>query len=363
MRRGAEALERTERDQRPLTPREAAEERAEREDQRPGDEDASPAEQVRGAAAQQEEAAEHERVGADHPLQVLLREPEIELDRRQRDVDDRDVEDGHELHREDERECEPFLSIRGNHENPRSSVCAFEYEGGDATRDTCDLQVKTSISAKSLDSAAWQAATTSTARWRTPSTSWGSAGRCSSSASCSRTTSSATRISTRRLDGCGTNILAARLKTLEQGGVVRRQQLDPPAASWVYELTEYGEGLREVLHVLAHWGARSLRPPAVTGDLEPGWLPGALRIALPSSVRGAEHRVPDRRRGRLDRRRQGRRGRDRRARRDRRRRPSGFYRLMVDRDLDAVSVEGDAEAVRSMLASLPPAVPLAEVSA
>ena len=43
-----------------------------------------------------------------------------------------------------------------------------------------------------------------------------------------------------RLDGCGTNILAARLKTLEQGGVVRRKQLDPPAASWVYELTEYG---------------------------------------------------------------------------------------------------------------------------
>ena len=84
-----------------------------------------------------------------------------------------------------------------------------------------------------------------------------------------------------RLDGCGTNILAARLKTLEHGGVVRRRQLDPPAASWVYELTEYGKGLREVLHVLAHWGARSLGPPAPRGDLDPGWLPGALRIALP----------------------------------------------------------------------------------
>ena len=40
-----------------------------------------------------------------------------------------------------------------------------------------------------------------------------------------------------RLDRCGTNILAARLKALEQGGVVRRRRLDPPAASWVYELT------------------------------------------------------------------------------------------------------------------------------
>ena len=98
-----------------------------------------------------------------------------------------------------------------------------------------------------------------------------------------------------RLDGCGTNILAARLKTLEQGGVVRRRQLDPPAASWVYELTEYGKGLREVLHVLAHWGARSLRPPAPTGDLEPGWLPGALRIALPARrhLRRLEFRIGD----------------------------------------------------------------------
>ena len=84
-----------------------------------------------------------------------------------------------------------------------------------------------------------------------------------------------------RLPGCGTNILAARLKTLEAGGVVRRRQLEPPAASWVYELTEYGRGLREVLHVLAHWGARSLGPPSPSGDLEPGWLSGALRIALP----------------------------------------------------------------------------------
>jgi len=90
-----------------------------------------------------------------------------------------------------------------------------------------------------------------------------------------------------RLDGCGTNILAARLKALEQGGVVRRRRLDPPAASWVYELTEYGEGLQAVLHVLAHWGARSLRPPASEGDLEAGWLPGALRIALPARVAGS----------------------------------------------------------------------------
>ena len=34
---------------------------------------------------------------------------------------------------------------------------------------------------------------------------------------------------------------------------------------------------------------------------------------------------------------------------------SGFYHLMVERDLGAVSIEGDVEAVRAMLAALPPA--------
>ena len=82
-------------------------------------EDTPAAEKVRGPSSQEEEAAEHERVGADHPLQVLLREPEVDLDGRQRDVDDRDVEDGHELHREDERECEPLLLVRVDHGNPR----------------------------------------------------------------------------------------------------------------------------------------------------------------------------------------------------------------------------------------------------
>jgi DNA-binding HxlR family transcriptional regulator len=165
-----------------------------------------------------------------------------------------------------------------------------------------------------------------------------------------------------RLDGCGTNILAARLKTLEQGGVVRRRQLDPPAASWVYELTEYGKGLREVLHVLAHWGARSLGPPAARGDLDPGWLPGALRIALP-----LEHTS-----GRLEFRIDG----EVAAVVDHEVLPgaieepdavivgngSGFFHLMVERDLGAVSIEGDVDAVRGLLASLP-RVPSTEVPA
>ena len=156
-----------------------------------------------------------------------------------------------------------------------------------------------------------------------------------------------------RLEGCGTNILAARLKTLEQGGVIRRHRLDPPAASWVYELTEYGQGLREVLHVLAHWGARSLGPPTATGDLQAGWLADAMSIALPLGrspgeiefrIAGEVASVTDGAivDGALE-------------------APAavvsgdatGFFRLLVDRDVDAVSIEGDRAAVDALLASLP----------
>jgi DNA-binding HxlR family transcriptional regulator len=155
-----------------------------------------------------------------------------------------------------------------------------------------------------------------------------------------------------RLEHCGTNILAARLKALEKGGVVRRRRLDPPAGSWVYELTEYGRGLRDVLHVLAHWGARSLRPPARSGDLEAGWLPGALCIALPPTDARIEFRIGDEvasvERGEvvagpLERP-------DAVISGD----PPAFYGLMVDRDLDAVSIEGDVEVVRALIAALPP---------
>ena len=155
------------------------------------------------------------------------------------------------------------------------------------------------------------------------------------------------------LAGCGTNILAARLKTLEQGGVVRRRRLPPPAASWVYELTEYGEGLREVLHVLAHWGARSLGPPVARDDLEAGWLHGALRIALPSDCSGArlEFRIGEEHasvvggtvvEGGIE-------DPDAVIAGD----APGFYRLLVDREIDGVSIEGDVEVVRTMLAALP----------
>jgi len=78
------------------------------------------------------------------------------------------------------------------------------------------------------------------------------------------------------LPGIGTNILAARLRSLEECGVVQKRKLPPPAASTVYEFTEYGAGLGEVLYALARWGARTLGPPGPDDELYPEWGVNAL---------------------------------------------------------------------------------------
>ena len=195
--------------------------------------------------------------------------------------------------------CVRSLTIREPPFQPSGMSC--QSERGMLHEVTCNLQVDTFISgAEALHSDAWPGATTSTARWRTPSTSSASAGRCSSSASSSRTTSSATRISTRDSPGCGTNILAARLKTLESGRR-RPPQAARPAGSLVgLRADGVRRGASARCCTCSRTGARdrSVRRRR-SGDLEPGWLSGALRIALPLERRAGPDRVPDRRRRRL----------------------------------------------------------------
>ncbi len=61
------------------------------------------------------------------------------------------------------------------------------------------------------------------------------------------------------------NVLSQRLRELEQEGVVRRRRLAPPAASQVYELTEWGQQLEPVLVALGRWGARAPVAPEGVG--------------------------------------------------------------------------------------------------
>jgi DNA-binding HxlR family transcriptional regulator len=82
------------------------------------------------------------------------------------------------------------------------------------------------------------------------------------------------------LPGIGTNILASRLRDLETAGVVTKKTLPPPAASRVYELTDYGLELKPVMRELALWGARSLGPPTADDELYPGWLVNPVEMIL-----------------------------------------------------------------------------------
>jgi DNA-binding HxlR family transcriptional regulator len=63
------------------------------------------------------------------------------------------------------------------------------------------------------------------------------------------------------LPGTSPNVLAQRLRELEGAGVVRRRKLPPPAASRIYELTEWGKDLEPVIISLGRWGVRSPSKP------------------------------------------------------------------------------------------------------
>jgi DNA-binding HxlR family transcriptional regulator/putative sterol carrier protein len=91
------------------------------------------------------------------------------------------------------------------------------------------------------------------------------------------------------LGGISTNMLASRLRDLEEGDVVRKTRLPPPAASTVYELTEYGAELGEVLYALGRWGARSLGPPEPTDALPADWLQNAVRATFDPNAAGGVH--------------------------------------------------------------------------
>ena len=158
---------------------------------------------------------------------------------------------------------------------------------------------------------------------------------------------------TEHLPGIGTNILAGRLRDLEACGVIARRTLPPPAASRVYELTDYGRDLRPVMRELALWGARSLGPPTAEDELQEGWLGNALETMLaPFAPAGRfEFRVGDEVAGLVD-------GESQSGPLDE---PDavvetdsiGMYHLLIDRRLDGVKVEGDRALLEQLLEALP----------
>lgn len=68
------------------------------------------------------------------------------------------------------------------------------------------------------------------------------------------------------LPGIATNLLADRLRALEDAGVVRREEPRPPVATPVFRLTERGRSLRPAVEALVVWGGELV--PSVSPDAE-----------------------------------------------------------------------------------------------
>jgi DNA-binding HxlR family transcriptional regulator len=63
----------------------------------------------------------------------------------------------------------------------------------------------------------------------------------------------------------GPDVLAQRLRDLEQSGLIRRGTLPPPAGSRIYELTERGHELEPVVLALGRFGSVAPFPPGEAG--------------------------------------------------------------------------------------------------
>jgi DNA-binding HxlR family transcriptional regulator len=73
------------------------------------------------------------------------------------------------------------------------------------------------------------------------------------------------------LPGIATNILADRVRDLEQAGIVFREEARPPVATTVFGLTDRGRALQPVLRELALWGA-PLMDDLAAGEFRDHWL-------------------------------------------------------------------------------------------
>ncbi len=88
-----------------------------------------------------------------------------------------------------------------------------------------------------------------------------------------------------RLDGISVSVLSQRLSRMEEDGLVERSYLEPPAASNVFQLTEFGQALEPTLLELIRWGARELYPTREGERREPEWVGLVLRAyARPGRV-------------------------------------------------------------------------------
>jgi DNA-binding HxlR family transcriptional regulator len=82
------------------------------------------------------------------------------------------------------------------------------------------------------------------------------------------------------LPGIATNLLAVRLKELEQSGIISREDAPPPVATTVYQLTDKGRGLEPIILQLGKWGAPFLEALGPNDAFFSHWLALPLKLFL-----------------------------------------------------------------------------------
>jgi DNA-binding HxlR family transcriptional regulator len=82
------------------------------------------------------------------------------------------------------------------------------------------------------------------------------------------------------LPGIATNLLAERLRELDEAGLITREEAPPPIATTLLRLTPRGQALERVILELGRWGAPLLATSPGGDQLLPHWLVLPLRLHL-----------------------------------------------------------------------------------
>jgi DNA-binding HxlR family transcriptional regulator len=82
------------------------------------------------------------------------------------------------------------------------------------------------------------------------------------------------------MPGIATNLLADRLRQLEEQGIITREAAPPPIATTVFSLTPRGEALKPVLAALGVWGRPLLAGPVGDAEFRSHWLVLPLQLLL-----------------------------------------------------------------------------------
>lgn len=93
----------------------------------------------------------------------------------------------------------------------------------------------------------------------------------------------------RGLPGVASNLLADRLKSMESDGLITRRDAPAPVNAPVYELTERGRELEDVLRALTRWGLPAMPSgPSAKDAVQPHWSALLAGLTLPGRLPAGE---------------------------------------------------------------------------